>query len=201
MPTTSETIDIDGCKLVVRSTGKGQPLLWLHGTDGLSEWPVILDRLAERYEVIAPDHPGFGESTIPGWMDDVSDLAYLYLDLMKRLDLKAARVVGHSLGGWIGLEMAVLTILAEPWWRVGLSDVRVLATRIPAQWGAEFHLYGNSMNPVMTAHLMRAGRMAHRSPYLRGLYLAGSATHPGQWVSFAAISGILAADALCEDQS
>lgn len=107
MPTTTETIDIDGCKLIVRRTGKGQPLLWLHGTDGLSEWPEIIDRLAQRYEVIAPNHPGFGESTIPGWMDDVSDLAYLYLDVMKRLGLERAHIAGHSLGGWIGLEMAV----------------------------------------------------------------------------------------------
>ena len=107
MPITTKTFTIDDCKLCVRHAGKGQPLLWLHGTDGLAEWPEILDRLSQRYEVIAPDHPGFGESTIPGWMDDVSDLAYLYLDFMKTLGLEDAHVVGHSLGGWIGLEMAV----------------------------------------------------------------------------------------------
>jgi phytoene dehydrogenase-like protein len=55
------------------------------------------------------------------------------------------------------------------------------------------------MNPVMTARFMRAGRLAHRSPFLRGLYLAGSSTHPGQWISFCAISGILAANCLIED--
>jgi phytoene dehydrogenase-like protein len=55
------------------------------------------------------------------------------------------------------------------------------------------------MNPVMTARFMREGRLPHRSPHVRGLYLAGSSTHPGQWVSFCAISGILAADALLED--
>ena len=57
------------------------------------------------------------------------------------------------------------------------------------------------MNPVMTALLMRAGRLAHRSPWLRGLYLAGSATLPGQWVSFCAISGVLAADRVRFDLS
>ena len=31
----------------------------------------------------------------------------------------------------------------------------------------------------MTARFMRAGRFAHRSPHVRGLYLAGSSTHPG----------------------
>jgi phytoene dehydrogenase-like protein len=55
------------------------------------------------------------------------------------------------------------------------------------------------MNPVMTTRFMRAGRLAHRSPYVKRLYLAGSSTHPGQWVSFCAISGILAADCLRED--
>lgn len=103
----TEAIEIDDCRLVVRRVGQGRPLLWLHGTDGLAEWPAMIDRLAERHEVIVPDHPGFGESTIPGWMGDVSDLAYLYLDLSKRLGLERFDLVGHSLGGWIALEMAV----------------------------------------------------------------------------------------------
>jgi pimeloyl-ACP methyl ester carboxylesterase len=103
----TETIELDGCNLAVRRTGSGRPLLWLHGTDGLAEWPAILDRLAGRFQVIAPDHPGFGDSTIPEWMDDISDLAYLYLDLLKRLGLANVHVAGHSLGGWIGMEMAV----------------------------------------------------------------------------------------------
>jgi phytoene dehydrogenase-like protein len=90
-------------------------------------------------------------------------------------------------------------VLAEPWWREHVGDVRILDARTPADWGAACHLYRQSMNPVMTAELMRAGRLAHRSPYLERLYLAGSATHPGQWVSFCAISGILAADRVIED--
>jgi len=90
-------------------------------------------------------------------------------------------------------------LLDEHWWRDKIDDFRVLATRIPAQWGTEFHLYRDSMNPVMTAQFMRSGRFAHRSPYVRGLYLAGSSTHPGQWVSFCAISGILAANCLTAD--
>lgn len=92
-------------------------------------------------------------------------------------------------------------ILAEPWWRAHTGEARVLDAKVPAEWGAAFLLHRDSMNPVMTARLMRRGRLAHRSPHLRGLYLAGSATHPGQWVSFCAISGVLAADALREDFS
>jgi phytoene dehydrogenase-like protein len=90
-------------------------------------------------------------------------------------------------------------LLAESWWQDGIEEFRVLATRVPAEWGAQYNLYRDSMNPVMTAGFMRAGRLAHRSPHARGLYLAGSSTHPGQWVSFCAISGILAANDLLED--
>lgn len=107
MQFASETIEIDGCSLLVRRAGKGPALLWLHGTDGLFEWPSLLDRLATRFSVVAPDLPGFGASTIPPWMDDVSDLAYLHLDLLARLGLERTHVAGHSLGGWVGLEMAV----------------------------------------------------------------------------------------------
>jgi phytoene dehydrogenase-like protein len=91
------------------------------------------------------------------------------------------------------------SLLEENWWREGVDEFRVLATRVPAQWGSEFHLHRDSMNPVMTARLMRGGRLAHRSPHVRGLYLTGSSTHPGQWVSFCAISGILAANCVIED--
>jgi phytoene dehydrogenase-like protein len=90
-------------------------------------------------------------------------------------------------------------VLSETWWKQHVPQHRVLTTRTPREWGAEYHLHRDSMNPVMTARFMRAGRLAHRSPHVRGLYLAGSATHPGQWVSFCAISGVLAAEQLEAD--
>ena len=78
-----QTIDLNGCKLSYARAGKGAPLIYLHGTDGLAEWPAILDMLAQRFDVIVPDHPGFGASEVPAWIDDVSDVAYLYLDAIE----------------------------------------------------------------------------------------------------------------------
>jgi phytoene dehydrogenase-like protein len=101
--------------------------------------------------------------------------------------------------GTDGQRARLDNLLAEGWWRESIDDAEVVATRIPTVWGREFRLHRDAMNPVMTARLMRTGRLAHRSPYVRGLYLAGSATHPGQWISFCAISGILAADLLLDD--
>jgi phytoene dehydrogenase-like protein len=85
-------------------------------------------------------------------------------------------------------------ILAERWWQTGVTNVRIVASRIPSEWGARYSLWRDSMNPTMTAAFMRAGRIAHRSRVADNLYLCGSATHPGQWVSFCAISGVLAVD-------
>ena len=85
-------------------------------------------------------------------------------------------------------------LLAEPWWQGPYQDMRVLQLRTPASWGRHYSLYKNAMNPTMTASFMRRGRFPHSSPHLKSLYLCGSSTHPGQWMSFCALSGIIAAD-------
>jgi pimeloyl-ACP methyl ester carboxylesterase len=95
------------CRLFVRRSGEGEPLLYLHGARGLPGWLPFLARLSERYDVIAPDHPGYGRSQHPGWLEDVGDLAQFYLELLKELKLPSVHVVGHSMGGWIALEMGV----------------------------------------------------------------------------------------------
>jgi pimeloyl-ACP methyl ester carboxylesterase len=66
-----------------------------------------LDTLAQRFDVIVPDHPAFGGSEALAWIDDISDLAYCYLDAIEGLGLSGVHIVGQSLGGWIALEMAV----------------------------------------------------------------------------------------------
>lgn len=90
-------------------------------------------------------------------------------------------------------------ILQENWWKEGITDYKVLAYHTPNSWSEKFSLYQKSMNPVMTSEFMRMGRIAHKSPYFKGLYFCGSSTHPGQWVSFCAISGLLASHQLLMD--
>jgi phytoene dehydrogenase-like protein len=95
--------------------------------------------------------------------------------------------------GRAGQDAFLDRVLAEPWWRAGLVDPRVVGRRLPVDWGRRHRLERDSMNPVMTHAFMRQGRLPHQSPVARNLLLAGSATHPGQWVSFCAVSGVLAA--------
>jgi len=108
MAASRETfVECDGCRLYLRRAGAGAPLLFLHGAVGFPGWLPFFERLSDRFDLLAPDHPSFGRSTTPPWLDEVGDLAYFYLDLIDRLGLERIHLAGHSLGGWIALEMAV----------------------------------------------------------------------------------------------
>lgn len=98
---------VAGCKVALRRAGKGEPLLFLHGAQGAPLWLPFMAELARRFEVIVPEHPGFGLSDTPEWLDNVADLAFFYLDFMAALGLERVNLVGASLGGWIAAEIAV----------------------------------------------------------------------------------------------
>jgi pimeloyl-ACP methyl ester carboxylesterase len=107
MTFSQELLEIDGCRINLRRGGAGTPLLYLHGASGA---PVILpfmEKLAGSFEVLVPEHPGFGLSDEPEWLENIHDLAYFYLDFLGHLDLRNVIVVGASIGGWLALEMAV----------------------------------------------------------------------------------------------
>ena len=104
---TDTKVEVRGCNIHVRRGGAGAPLLYLHGAGGITTWMPFLDALSENFDVIAPDHPTFGQSDEPDWLDDIHDMAYFYLDFIEAMDLDGIHLVGQSLGGWIALEMAV----------------------------------------------------------------------------------------------
>src|SRR5678815_2018139 len=98
-----ERIDVAGIAIDTEIIGGGPPLLFLHGGDYVAQNRAFLDFLARRFRVVAPRHPGFGNTPRPAWFRSVHDIAYLYLDLLDRLDLKDTLLVGHSFGGWVAL--------------------------------------------------------------------------------------------------
>jgi pimeloyl-ACP methyl ester carboxylesterase len=102
-----ERIEINGISVETVIAGTGPPLLFLHGGDYVAQNRAFLDRLAQRFRVVAPRHPGFGTTPRPAWFRTVHDIAYLYLDLLDRLDLGETTLVGSSFGGWVALEIAV----------------------------------------------------------------------------------------------
>ena len=103
----SRSISLANVSLELEERGDGPPLLFLHPGEGLQPHREWLQLLARRFRVIAPHHPGWGNSSLPDWLSTVDDLAYLYLDLAAALELKDATLVGACFGGWIAAEMAV----------------------------------------------------------------------------------------------
>src|SRR6201999_2945594 len=102
----STRISVRGCHINLMRGGTGRPLLFLHGAGG-GRWLPYLSDLAARHDVIAPEHPGFGASDTPAWLDTIPDLANFYLDFLDQLDLTDVHLVGCDLGGWIAAELAV----------------------------------------------------------------------------------------------
>jgi pimeloyl-ACP methyl ester carboxylesterase len=97
---------LSGLEYEYLERGDGPPLLYLHAGEGLDPDEALLERLARRFKVLAPAHPGFGLSEISKHFRTVDDLSYFYLDLLDANDLKDLTIVGSSLGAWIALEIA-----------------------------------------------------------------------------------------------
>src|SRR5579863_10018771 len=107
MPHNVEMVTVAGCSVRLFRGGAGPPLVFLHGAGGHTGWMVFLEELSQRFAVFAPEHPGFGQSDDPPWLDDVADLAYFHLDLLEALGLERVHLMGTSLGGWVAAELAV----------------------------------------------------------------------------------------------
>jgi pimeloyl-ACP methyl ester carboxylesterase len=88
--------------------GSGRPVLVLHHDIGTPDRLPFYDALADRFDVIVPNHPGFGSEQRPGWLRHPRDFASLYQWLLADLGIERASLVGLGFGGWIAAEMAAL---------------------------------------------------------------------------------------------
>lgn len=90
-------------------TGSGEPLVLIHGfAHHWQGWGPVLELLADRFEVIAVDLPGFGNSPplSPGTSHDVHAYASAIAGFLDAQGLGSPHVVGNSMGGGIALELA-----------------------------------------------------------------------------------------------
>jgi pimeloyl-ACP methyl ester carboxylesterase len=107
MPST-RFLNIAGKKTQLTEGGSGPPLLYLHAAGGETEWMPFHEDLAKHFPVRLPAQPGFADSKGLEEVRDVTDYAWHYVDLLAELKLKNIPVVGFSLGGWTGMELAIL---------------------------------------------------------------------------------------------
>ncbi len=101
-----QILAIAGVELELFEAGEGPPLLFLHNGGGFAPDQPFVPLLSAGRRLIAPSHPGFGRSSLPGWLDSCDDIAYIHLALMDRLGLRQTDIIGCSIGGWIAAELA-----------------------------------------------------------------------------------------------
>lgn len=103
----SRTVTLaSGATLRIAEAGSGRPVLLLHGGGGLPTVLGLATHLGEHAHVLAPTHPGWDGTPHPESIASLADIALLYSGLLRQLDLHDVVVVGSSLGGWIGAELA-----------------------------------------------------------------------------------------------
>ena len=81
-----------------------------------------LELLSEMYDLLVPDHPTYGLSDEPEWLDSMDDLAMFYFDFFEQMDLSGVHLVGNSLGGWLAMEIAVNCSRLKSLTLVGSAD-------------------------------------------------------------------------------
>lgn len=99
---------INGVNLYYEIYGKGEPILFIHGNGtGIKGWSAQISHFSRKYQVIAVDCRGRGQSELGTdsltYLQQASDLA----KLLTELKLQKVTVVGKSDGGIIGLLMAI----------------------------------------------------------------------------------------------
>jgi pimeloyl-ACP methyl ester carboxylesterase len=164
--------------LAFARSGDGPPLVLLHGLgSSRSAWQPVLDHLAGSHTVYAVDLPGFGASErLDGSLSPTPRrLAEVVAMALDEWGVDAPHLAGHSLGGWVALELAnlrpvaSLSLLSPPglWrkrqpayctasllltWaacRFGARPVTVLARRA---WGRKLLFWQLFAHPEVLSH-------------------------------------------------
>ena len=87
--------------------GSGETVVLLHGfLENLSMWNDIAKELSNTHRVIRLDLPGFGASQSIVELQCIKHYAECVQVLLKELNIDTFTVIGHSMGGYIALELS-----------------------------------------------------------------------------------------------
>jgi pimeloyl-ACP methyl ester carboxylesterase len=112
-PTRYRTVDLSGLDVFYREAGpSGAPaVLLLHGFPSSSRmWQPLIDQLADRYRMVAPDYPGFGHSDAPpanSFRYTFDHLAEIIEQFTDEIGLTRYSLAVQDYGGPVGMRLAL----------------------------------------------------------------------------------------------
>ena len=87
--------------------GDGDPVILLHGfLENLSMWNAIVPELSKSHLVISIDLLGHGKTGCLGYVHTMEDMAKAVAAVLKHLKVNRGTIIGHSMGGYVGLALA-----------------------------------------------------------------------------------------------
>ena len=96
-------------KISFTDSGEGTAIVLLHGfLENKTMWQEYVDLFTEKYRVITIDLLGHGESDSLGYVHSMEDNASAVQEVLNHLEISESIVVGHSMGGYVGLAFVEL---------------------------------------------------------------------------------------------
>jgi pimeloyl-ACP methyl ester carboxylesterase len=100
---------VNGYQVNYEIDGDGPPLLLIHGFPlDHSVWKKTAALLSDDFQMILPDLPGFGSSTVLPEDGSMTGYCKQLLGLLDALKIEKAFLAGHSMGGYIALQFLAL---------------------------------------------------------------------------------------------
>ena len=88
------------------SKSEGTPIVFIHGfCEDSTMWEDFTSKREKKYQVIKVDLPGHGESEIAAEMS-IKDMGKAVIKVIKKLKIEKFILIGHSMGGYVSLEIA-----------------------------------------------------------------------------------------------
>jgi pimeloyl-ACP methyl ester carboxylesterase len=106
---TGSYAEVNGIKICYEIKGHGDSLLLVHGfSDRKEHWRAQFDALSEHFRVVRFDNRGAGKSDRPDGVYTMELLASDINGLLEYLEIDKTHIAGHSLGGMIVQNFAIL---------------------------------------------------------------------------------------------
>jgi len=105
--TVPDLVTVDGLETAYRRSGPGETVVYLHGAGNTRAWLPFHAALAAGHDVIAPEHPGYGDTGRPPHFDSWEDWILHYDGFFRALGLGRFHLVGNSLGGMLAAKLAI----------------------------------------------------------------------------------------------